>query len=384
MFRPFASDGTRDAPAPRVDLPGVNLLRTVAVLAVLYSHISFYLIDDLGTGWWVIDVVYRVLVEGAGLNQHLSFLGVAMFMTLTGLLITRSAIRDEPRRFLVARSARLIPAFWVAILAAILLVRLGVNGMFSGQTGVSDAEAVLSFFLGGFFLKPEVAVLGVTWTLAVQITFYLYCVAARPLLHTRPIVVPVLGAVACMLVLLYNLYLPEPYTAPFLSKIAATMPTVFLGQIVYLGWARLTSRRWLIVALLAQVQVIHLATDYQVYWAGSRYLWTIVVVTACVVLISRIDGRFARSRVLHWTATRSYAIYLVHTLVLYRVYENTVAHLGRTGAVLAFLVVCAAVSELLYRGVEVPAARWISARWLPPRPSPQVTAEAEPVEKPRA
>ncbi len=199
MFRPFASDGTRDAPAPRVDLPGVNLLRTVAVLAVLYSHISFYLIDDLGTGWWVIDVVYRVLVEGAGLNQHLSFLGVAMFMTLTGLLITRSAIRDEPRRFLVARSARLIPAFWVAILAAILLVRLGVNGMFSGQTGVSDAEAVLSFFLGGFFLKPEVAVLGVTWTLAVQITFYLYCVAARPLLRTRPIVVPVLGAVACMI-----------------------------------------------------------------------------------------------------------------------------------------------------------------------------------------
>ena len=36
--------------------------------------------------------------------------------------------------------------------------------------------------------------------------------------------------------------------------------------------------------------------------------------------------------------------------------------LGRTGAVNAFLVVTAAVSDVLYRWVEVPAARWLSER----------------------
>ncbi|WP_420753246.1 acyltransferase family protein [Rhodococcus sp. O3] len=364
MFRPLPSDTARGGEAPRVEFPGVNLLKTFAVLAVVYSHISFYLIDDLGTGWWGIDLVYDVLVDGAKLNQHLSFLGVAAFMMLTGMLITRSAIRQDARPFLIARGARLLPGFWAAILAAIVLVRLGINGMFSGQTGITNGEAVLSFFLGGFFLKPEVAVLGVTWTLAVQLTFYLYCVLARPLLRAAPIAMPTLGAAVCMLVIFYNLYIPQPYTLPFLSKIAATLPCVFLGQIIYLGWARLAGPRGLILAMIAQVMVVWIATDYQVYWAGSRYLWTIVVVTATVVLLARYDGRLAHSRIVYWTATRSFAIYLVHTLVLYRVYENTVGHLGRTGAVLAFVVVCALVSEALYRCVEVPAGRWITDRWV--------------------
>lgn len=366
MFRPFLSEPTRGAEAPRVDFPGVNVLRFVAVAAVLYSHIAFYLIDDLGTGWWGIDVVYEVLVEGVGLNQHLSFVGVAAFMMLTGLLITRSAIRQDRRRFLIARAARLVPAFWVSVLAAILLVRFGINGMFSGHTTVSNSEAALSFFLGAFFLKPQVIVLGVVWTLAAQIAFYLWCVANRSLLRTAPVAVPALGAVLCMMVLLYNLYVPDPYTVPFLSKVAATLPTLFLGQIVYLGWAGLISMRGLVFALFAQVSVIVMATDIQVYWAGTRYLWTIMVVFACVVLVSRYNGRFARLAVVDWVATRSYALYLTHTLVMYRIYENTVGFVGTTGAIVCLLIGCGLVAEVLYRGVEVPAARWISTRWLAP------------------
>lgn len=57
---------------------------------------------------------------------------------------------------------------------------------------------------------------------------------------------------------------------------------------------------------------------------------------------------------MRWTATRSYAIYLVHTLILYRVYEHTVGSFGETGAVIAFLVVTALVSEAMYRWVESP------------------------------
>ncbi|QTJ66587.1 acyltransferase [Rhodococcus sp. ZPP] len=349
------------AAAPRVELTGANLLRFFAVLTVIYSHISFYLIDDLGTGWWFIDVVYQIFIERAGLNQHLSFLGVAVFMMLTGVLITRSAIRHPPGRFLFNRLGRILPAFWVAILAAVVLVRLGINGMFSGQDGISNVDALLSFVLGGFFLKPEVAVLGVTWTLAVQILFYVACVAARPVLRTAPIAMPLAGAAICALILLYNLYVPQPYTVPMLSKIAATLPAVFLGQLIYLGWARLAEPRWIIIAGLAQVNVIHLATDFRVYWAGEHYLWTFAVVTACVVLVGRYDGPAAHWAVVRWTATRSYAIYLVHTLVLYRVYEHTVGHFGATGAIVVFLLVTALISEALYRWVELPASRWVAA-----------------------
>ncbi|NLE79786.1 MAG: acyltransferase [Rhodococcus sp.] len=358
--RDFKESTTREL-APRVDFGGANLLRFLAVLTVLYSHISFYLVDDLGTSWWGIDVVTGVLIDGAGLNNHLSFLGVAVFMTLTGALITRSAIRHSPRKFLLNRLGRLLPAFWVAIAAAIILVRLGINGMFGPQDGVSNVEAVLSFFLGGFFLNPQVAVLGVAWTLAVQVTFYLACVFARPILREKPIIMPLAGAAICVLVLLYNLYVPQPYAVPMLSKIAATMPTVFLGQIIYLGWARLVDWRWIVIAAFAQMEVVRFATEYRVYWAGDRYLWTIAFVTACVVLFARYDGKINNWAVVRWTAQRSYTIYLVHTLVLYRVYENAMGPLGKTGAVIAFVVVMALVAEALYRWVDVPGARKIAA-----------------------
>ncbi|MGA9873699.1 MAG: acyltransferase [Rhodococcus sp. (in: high G+C Gram-positive bacteria)] len=346
-----------------MNLPGANLLRFIAVLTVLYSHISFYLIDDRGDGWWVMDVVHQVFVREMGLNNHLSFVGVAIFMLLTGLLVTRSAIRQSRRDFAVGRLSRLVPALWLAIALAIVLVRLGINGMFSGQNGISNSEAALSFVLGGFFLKPEVAVLGVTWTLTVQLIFYLYCLAARDLLRGRPALVPVLGAAICVVVLIYNLYIPQPWSVPMLSKIAATLPTLFLGQIIYLGWAKIIDRRWVVVATIAQVEVVRLATDVHAYWAGDQYMWTIIVVTGLTLLLGRRDGRFARSRVVHWTGTRSYAIYLLHTLILYRVYENVVPYTGPTGAVVAFVAVTALASEILYRYIETPAAVWLKGRF---------------------
>ncbi|GGF90678.1 hypothetical protein GCM10007304_00740 [Rhodococcoides trifolii] len=352
------------AAVPRIEFTGVNLLRAGAVLAVVYSHISYYLVDDLQTSWWLIDGVAFGLVRYGGLNQHLSFVGVAFFMILTGLVSTASAMRHPPRQYLLARGARLVPVFWFAVALAILLVALGVNGMFSRQDGIGVGDAAGSFFLLGFFHRPEVVVLGVTWTLSVQILFYLYCVATRKLLLTRPIVPPLLGAFLCVVVLVYTANVPVEYTVPMLDKIAATLPTVFLGQIFYLAWARLVSWRWAVVAGLAQFEAIRYATDTDAFHVGQHaHLWTVLLIAGTVLLLARYDGRPARSRVVHWLATRSYTIYLVHTLILYRAYALLAPHVGSTVAVAVFLLITGVVADAMYRWVEVPAARAIVTRW---------------------
>lgn len=353
---------TIERAAPRVRLPGANLLRAVGVLAVIYSHISYYFIDDLGSGWWLIDIVYRVFVQGARLNQHLSFLGVAFFMVLTGALITGSAIRHRPGIFLFNRIGRLIPLLWVTIAVAIVLVRLHVNGMFSGGPGINAGQAAASFVLGGFFFKPEFAVLGVTWTLVVQIAFYLYCVGTRSMLRTKPGLVPLLGAALCIAIVLYDHYVSASAVLPILGKIAATLPAVFVGQVFYLAWARLVAWWWIAAGLLAQIGVVWLASDVKAYWGGDRYLWTIIFVALCVLLLAGRDGLIARSAVVNWIGTRSYPIYLVHTLILYRLFSSTVGWLGKTGAIALFVAVTVLVSEAAYRWIEVPAGRWISLR----------------------
>ncbi len=199
--------------------------------------------------------------------------------------------------------------------AAILLVRFGINGCSVGSRG-SNVEAALSFVLGGFFLKPEVAVLGVHLDAGRAGAVLRYCVAIRPVLRTRPVAVPLVGAAACALVLLYKPLRAAPvHRADALEGRGPRCRPSFLGQLMYLWWARLTTWRWIVVGVLAQIEVVRLATDIRVYWAGDRYLWTITAVTVLVVALGRWRGSPTRWTVVRWTATRSYAIYLVHTLI---------------------------------------------------------------------
>jgi peptidoglycan/LPS O-acetylase OafA/YrhL len=346
-----------------VQLPGVNLVRTIGVLAVLYTHISYYFIDGMGTGWWLIDVVYQVFVRGLELNQHLTFFGVVLFMMLTGALITGSAIKHRPGVFLFHRIGRLVPMLWVAVAAAIILVRLHVNGMFSGGPGIGNVEAAWSFVLGGFFHKPEFAVLGVTWTLVVQLAFYMLCVACRPVLRTKPGLVPIIGSALCAAAVLYIHFAPSADTIQIAGKVAATLPAALVGQVFYLGWAKLVSWRWVVAGLSAPLAVVTLASTLHAYWGGTNhYLWTAIVGAVIVLALARRDNRVTRSKFVYWVGTRSYPIYLVHTLILYKIYQLTVGPLGKTGAIVAFVLVTCTVAEICYRFVEVPAGRWISQR----------------------
>jgi peptidoglycan/LPS O-acetylase OafA/YrhL len=86
------------------------------------------------------------------------------------------------------------------------------------------------------------------------------------------------------------------------------------------------------------------------------------VVAILLLTLGNWNGPTTRSALVHWVGTRSYAIYLVHTLILYKVYQLTVGWVGKTGAIMAFLAVTAVVSEIGYRWIEIPAGRWLASR----------------------
>ncbi|RDH73890.1 acyltransferase, partial [Mycolicibacterium moriokaense] len=98
------------------------------------------------------------------------------------------------------------------------------------------------------------------------------------------------------------------------------LPTLFLGQIFYLGWAKLVTWRWIVIGVVAQIEVIRLAIDVHTFWMGETYLWSLLVVTGTVLILARYDGPITRWPIIGWIGTSSYAIYLIHTLVLYRIY----------------------------------------------------------------
>lgn len=359
--RPFALVAHK-ADGRRVELFGANSLRAIAAIAVIYTHIAFFFKDTLDIDWWVMDVVEETLVHSGGLNLYLSFFGVAVFMMLTGLLLTGSAMRQHKGKFLTNRIGRLLPGAWVATAIAVVLIKVGFMGTFSGQSDISNGEAALSFVLGGFFLRQPVEVLGVTWTLLVQIMFFLLVMSMQGLLRRWPILMPIAGALVSMGILAYNNWIPYEYAVPMLGKLAATMPAVFMGQIIYLAGVRACGWVWIVVATVAQVLTVQMATEMGVYWAGTRYLWTLVVVSGLVLVVGKYQGRLNDWGPVHWLSSRSYGIYLLHTLMLYSIFNFAEPYLGTTGAVVAFLIVLFVAVEGFYRWIEQPAGRWVGRR----------------------
>jgi peptidoglycan/LPS O-acetylase OafA/YrhL len=81
-----------------------------------------------------------------------------------------------------------------------------------------------------------------------------------------------------------------------------------------------------------------------------------------VVLLTKANGRFVRSRWITAVSLRTYAVYLVHLPVMYAVLGQLAPRLGSTPATLIGLVGVALTAEALYRFVEYPAER-LYRRW---------------------
>jgi len=153
-----------DAAHPR--LAHIDGLRGLAALLVLYQHLLEY--------------VGRAAPAASFARLHLDWtlgwldfgkVGVVVFFAISGYIVPSSFSGASPRLgFVVSRVFRLYPAYWVSLAAAALLLpRFGtpafpVEQLFANTT-----------MLQRLFRHPDV--LGVYWTLLIELFFYALCLA---------------------------------------------------------------------------------------------------------------------------------------------------------------------------------------------------------------
>lgn len=140
--------------------PGLDTLRALAAIAVVATHTSFW------------AGVYGYGVLGAA-TQRLE-VGVAVFFVLSGFLLSypylaamRTSRRHESAgRYLFKRALRILPVYWLAVVAGLLL--LPANRDLSAARWI-DNLLLVDVFRNG--LLPR----GLTqmWSLSTEATFYL-------------------------------------------------------------------------------------------------------------------------------------------------------------------------------------------------------------------
>lgn len=339
--------------------PGLDVLRIVASVAVVYTHVR----DWFGVGGerWRFDEAFTAAVMGPlHVDTFLVPLGVTTFFLISGLVITQAAFRESPGRFLFRRAARTLPAMWVVLVVVWVVAKAGVP---IGVTGEVTAGTLFgNLTLTNFFFSGVPGLDLVTWTLVVQFAFYLFVAATIPLLRRWPWLPPALS-VALVAVLLSVVHTESPVALHTLRVVVTLLPILFIGQLVTLvRLGRLHPLAGVAYAVLHWSLIVRgdLTSDFTPAVPG--YTRMVICIALLAIVFCRMPGDWVAGRWLRGTASRTYAVFLVHVPVLY-----VTPHLISTpaGTTLAFLVAMtgtAVIADLLYRLVEAPALRWCR-RW---------------------
>jgi peptidoglycan/LPS O-acetylase OafA/YrhL len=316
--------------------PALDGLRALCVLLVMFNHV-------------------RLPVPSAIIGT----LGVDIFFVLSGFLITTLMLRETERTgtvslkgFYTRRFFRIIPVY----LATIVLYFIAVHATHDAvKTAQFDAALpwLLTFFQE---YRPDTGnnILGHAWTLGIEEKFYVFWPLLLIILYPfRPRAMLSLAALFLAVLLLPHLY-------------ARSYGGLLVGAALAIALSSRARWNWLMPLLAVPdgcLCLLVLATyalcclDYRlVLWFAVAVAWLI----ASLVRRTGLVRTLLESRILVYIGKRSYAIYLIHVLVLDSVSRLSVSVLPANAFVLVMIAYVGSVAfaSLMHVLIEQPCINW--------------------------
>lgn len=340
--------------AHRPRLAHIDGLRGIAALAVLYQHLLEYAGSMAPAGSWI--------------QRHLDWtldycdfgkLGVVAFFAISGFIVPYSFAGTSPRLgFVISRFFRLFPAYWLSLLAAIFVLPMLGAPTIPVKQVLANATMVPSLWHHDY-------VLGVYWTLTIELAFYAMCLALFCLgkLHSTRVLAGMFAgmlAVATVGAILRSNHL---------GGVPAAAP-LYLAVMLFAACARLAvidgdrqAKRYSVVMLSALLVAIPMvwATAYTDQSHKESVLAAVLAMEVALVLfVFSVTRRTFSIGSLGYVGSISYSIYLLHPIALE---AGTFLAADRDWPAAAFVLVIATLAAtflsaaLVYRMLEQPAIR---------------------------
>lgn len=348
-------------------IPGLDFLRTLAVLAVLEDHSGAF--QDRPVA----------LFNGAT--------GVQLFFVLSGFLITWMLLDETQRHgrlnlraFYLRRFARLMPVFYAYVLigAAMLLIAHKVV-----PWGAVAASLVygLNYYQG--LNDAPTHFLSHCWSLAVEEQFYfIWPLALVYLIRSgirleKCLVIMILSVwlyrgAAQLMGLASDAYIYRALEMRADHLLIGCLLAVLLRQVQVRAWFERTQARqpWLLIALFAILSVSSSYDDHLNYRYCLGYVIepvaTALLIPLVIIVAHNNRSPFARlinAPLIVKAGQASYGIYLFHQLLLYSMETRLVAwtHSPLAGFLIA-VAILSLLAHLSYTYFEMPIRRWLHTR----------------------
>lgn len=369
-------------PPPGAYYPWLDPLRFFAALSVLGFHLG-----DLA------GLALPRSLPGAWFRA--GFLGVDLFFAISGAVIFLSIVRlahKAPTQaqpggwrwvFLQRRLARLVPLY---LLTSVLFVAL-VNPGILALDGLGFLLATQLLFISNLFASTHGVINGPTWSLGVEMQFYLLMALLGPWLLNRriwqriwqPLALAALLAAGWRFGVLHWIgHPPDAAQGHRMFIYTLQLPGVldgFAAGIAAMWWRLHTSettatRRfaWLVLAtILIWWGVMEVLSRHAaLYWSHPAMVLGLRAAVALgsglvVATALSVPARFSPGALGRWMGDTSYGIYLWHLGVILLVVRHwpEADALWQAGMVLAVTVLLASLG---WYAVERPMLRWLRPR----------------------
>lgn len=355
----------RPAPEHRNRFVFLDALRAAAVCLVMYSHVVGIFLHQHHEDSAAAGIMQGYAADPLNLAENVGNFGVVLFFLVSGFIVTHTGFTERPRQYAVKRFLRIYPMLVVAVLVAALLFSVGLHPVATGDsTVVSPLTILTNATLANHLIAPLDLLVDVTWTLIVELLFYVLLLVALPLLRHAvwPVIAGELGLVA---VVMATAHLAGASYFLFAQN-TSYLPALLLGQIVWAAWSRRIPL-WMAVVFGAGAW-----TEY--VWAGlpglgrddAAFDHNLAFGLVIFVLAVLVEPRLRPVRWIGYLADRSYSLYLLHGLLAFAAMNLLYPRIGFPIALVVGVGVTVLGADASYRWVERPGmrlARRLARRW---------------------
>jgi peptidoglycan/LPS O-acetylase OafA/YrhL len=336
----------------------VDIGRGLGALLVVFTHFdALFLRQNHGLTIWLAATFDSVFAAPMKLDdQGAGLVAVVFFFLASGFVVTPIALRLGPMRFGINRFFRIYPLLLLAIAIAVIVFALGGRPLTTGPVGQSGVTANLvltNVALINFLQKPLIAFVGVTWTLVVEILFYLMLIALLPVFRRSIWFAIALELEIVAVVLITHAELGASYHAFAVNMAYVLMPIA--GQVIWAAWQRKIApwlaAGYLVVCWCLFVWAAKLTIDPDYVPRPFPFAVAIVLFLLGLFAEERLRGREV------WTALsdRTYSIYLLHGVIGFPVMTVLFDQVPVWLTLLAGAASTALGVEFAYRLIERPS-----------------------------
>ena len=351
-------------PASSQKLVFANQLRGLCVLAVMLVHYTVVVQFMRRDVAWVVaspklnTPVPNILPYFYPPWLDLGKFGVAAFFLISGFVIPFSLRNNSSTRFLLARALRIYPTFWMALAAEWAAIAASgaywhIQPAFSWRHYWPNA-LLISSALG----LPSVD--WVSWTLAIEVKFYLLAAVFRPFLLAGRIW-PLLAVVGAALILNATFHAGWITVPPALATEAMYLGFIQIGTLFHYRYRKAISHARLSAGVLVLFAVFLANYDLGPDHADFATLHPLSFVFALAVFAGGFSARarFRPTRLLDAMAAISYPLYLVHAAIGFAAINFLIMawHIPYPAAAMLAAAASILIASLLHVTIERPTIR---------------------------